>query len=59
VAGSKDPEFPPAITESMAQQLPAARLVMVPGLAHDFPARLTSDYIAPFLISETVESPSD
>ena len=53
VGGADDPVFPPAITEAMGRGIPHASVAIVPGLAHDFPARLTSDHIAPFLRAST------
>jgi pimeloyl-ACP methyl ester carboxylesterase len=53
VGGADDPVFPPAMTEAMGRGIPHASVTIVPGLAHDFPARLTSDHIAPFLRTST------
>jgi pimeloyl-ACP methyl ester carboxylesterase len=49
LAGEKDPEFPPAITEAMGHAIPDARVVVLPGVAHGFPGRLMGEHIAPFL----------
>jgi pimeloyl-ACP methyl ester carboxylesterase len=52
VAGAEDSVFPPDITVATAAKMPHASVRIVPGLAHDFPAPLTTDYIAPFLRAE-------
>ncbi len=49
VGGADDPVFTPPITTAMGSQIPHATTIIVPRLAHDFPARLTTDHIAPFL----------
>jgi pimeloyl-ACP methyl ester carboxylesterase len=49
VGGAEDPVFTRPITEAMGRQIPHATTIIVPGLAHDFPARLTTDHIVPFL----------
>jgi pimeloyl-ACP methyl ester carboxylesterase len=51
IGGAKDPVFPPGIVEPMARALPNASLVIMPGVAHDFPSRLMSDEIRPFLLA--------
>jgi pimeloyl-[acyl-carrier protein] methyl ester esterase len=51
LAGGKDPEFPPAITEAMGRGLPDAEVVVFPDMAHGFPGRLMRDHIAPFLLA--------
>lgn len=50
LGGADDPLFPPDITQATGREIREATVVIVPGLAHDFPARLTSDHIAPFLV---------
>jgi pimeloyl-ACP methyl ester carboxylesterase len=52
VGGANDPVFPPEILEATARRLRNATVTIVPSLAHDFPARLTNDHIAPFLLAE-------
>jgi pimeloyl-ACP methyl ester carboxylesterase len=49
IGGAADQVFPPSITEATGHGIPNAMVTIVPGLAHDFPARLTADHIAPFL----------
>jgi pimeloyl-ACP methyl ester carboxylesterase len=49
IGGGADQVFPPSITEATGHDIRNATVTIVPGLAHDFPARLTSDHIAPFL----------
>jgi pimeloyl-ACP methyl ester carboxylesterase len=51
LAGGKDPEFPPAITEAMGRGLPNADVVVFPSMAHGFPGTLMRDHIAPFLLA--------
>jgi pimeloyl-ACP methyl ester carboxylesterase len=51
VGGANDPVFPPEILKATGRQLSNATVTIVPNLAHDFPARLTNDYIAPFLLT--------
>jgi pimeloyl-ACP methyl ester carboxylesterase len=51
VGGANDPVFPPEIVQTTARGLPRATVAIVPNLAHNYPARLTSDYIAPFLLA--------
>jgi pimeloyl-[acyl-carrier protein] methyl ester esterase len=58
LAGERDLEFPPAITEAMARGLPTAELVVLPGVAHAFPGRLMSDHIAPFLLTPDSVGPT-
>ncbi len=53
LGGAEDRVFPPRITQELGSLIPDATVTIVPGLAHDFPARLTADYIAPFLSAET------
>lgn len=50
VGGADDPVFPPPITEAMGRGIRGATVAIMPRMAHDFPARLTSDHIAPFLL---------
>jgi len=49
IGGADDPIFPPSGTRAMAGRLHDAVVVIEPKLAHDFPARLIADPIAPFL----------
>lgn len=49
LGGAEDMVFPPQITLELGRRIPDATVTIVPGLAHDFPAGLTDDYIAPFL----------
>lgn len=50
LGGADDPVFPPEITNATGREITGATVVIVPGLAHNFPAQLTSDHIAPFLL---------
>lgn len=50
IGGASDRVFPPAATLALADQIADHSVVIVPKLVHDFPARLTSEYIAPFLL---------
>lgn len=52
VGGADDPVFPPAITEAMGRGIKDSTVVIMPRMAHDFPARLTTDHIAPFLLRD-------
>ena len=53
LGGAEDRIFPTQITQELGRRIRHATVTIVPGLAHDFPARLTADYIAPFLYAET------
>jgi pimeloyl-ACP methyl ester carboxylesterase len=59
LGGAEDQVFPPSITEAMGRRIPNATVTIVPRLAHDFPARLTTDHIAPFLQQAESAGPKD
>jgi pimeloyl-ACP methyl ester carboxylesterase len=42
VHGSEDPLFPPGHGEALAGAIPGARLVLLPGIGHEFPGRAWS-----------------
>ena len=50
VGGANDPVFPPAITEALGRGIADSTVTIMPRMSHDFPARLTADHIAPFLL---------
>ena len=57
LGGAADEVFPPSITEATGRGIPNATVKILPGLAHDFPSRLTADHIAPFLRRADVAGP--
>lgn len=50
VHGTDDPLFPPAHGEALAREIPDARLLLIPGLGHQFPPPPTWPQLVPALL---------
>jgi pimeloyl-ACP methyl ester carboxylesterase len=53
VHGTEDPLFPPGHGEALAREIPAARLVLVPGMGHQVPPAVTWDVVIPAILENT------
>lgn len=49
IGTERDPLFPPAETRAFAARLNEGTVIIVPGLAHSFPANALEAHVAPFL----------
>jgi pimeloyl-ACP methyl ester carboxylesterase len=56
VHGSEDPLFPPGHGEALAREIPGARLLLVPGLGHQFPPPETWPQLVPALLAHFAEA---
>jgi pimeloyl-ACP methyl ester carboxylesterase len=58
IHGSADPLFPLPHGEALAEAIPGARLVVVPGMGHQVPPPATWDVVVPALLQHTRSTPS-
>jgi pimeloyl-ACP methyl ester carboxylesterase len=53
VHGTEDPLFPPGHGEALAREIPAARLLLIPGMGHQVPPAATWDVVIPAILENT------
>lgn len=57
VHGSEDPFFPPSHGAALAEAIPGAQLLVVPGMGHEVPPRSTWDLVVPALLRRSEPTP--